>query len=127
MVCRICGNAQENRRFTAREMMFGFRDEFQYFECSACGCLQIEEFPREMSRYYPSHYYSFQAPGRFRSFVRREWARNALKGTGLVGAMASTILGPDRATLAVKRAAHRLDSRILDVGCGSGELLLVLQ
>jgi 2-polyprenyl-3-methyl-5-hydroxy-6-metoxy-1,4-benzoquinol methylase len=24
-----------------REMMFGLRDKFEYFECAQCGCLQI--------------------------------------------------------------------------------------
>ena len=24
-------------------MMFGFRDEFEYFECAQCGCSQIKD------------------------------------------------------------------------------------
>lgn len=41
------------------EMMFGFGEEFAYFECSKCGCLQISEIPVDISKYYPSDYYSF--------------------------------------------------------------------
>ena len=40
-------------------MMFGYRDEFAYFACGQCGCLQIADIPPDMSRYYPANYYSF--------------------------------------------------------------------
>ena len=42
-------------------MMFGTRERFAYFECSACGCLQIETVPADMARHYPDNYYSFSA------------------------------------------------------------------
>ena len=59
--CRICGNKEGNVLYLAREMMFGLREEFTYFECAQCGCLQIAEFPADMSAYYPDDYYSFSA------------------------------------------------------------------
>lgn len=34
MICEICGNSENNKAFQIREMMFDFRDEFTYFECS---------------------------------------------------------------------------------------------
>jgi hypothetical protein len=58
MKCRICGNPVGNREYVAREMMFGLRDSFVYFQCAECRCLQIAEFPADMSRYYPASYYS---------------------------------------------------------------------
>lgn len=60
--CRICGNAHQNQRFAAREMMFGSRDKFDYLECARCDCLQIEEVPADLSQYYPANYYAFQRP-----------------------------------------------------------------
>lgn len=51
MICKICGNSENNKAFQIREMMFGFRDEFTYFECSKCGCLQIGEIPKNMELY----------------------------------------------------------------------------
>ena len=59
MNCRICGNAEDNRTFEVREMMFGTRETFTYFQCAKCGCLQMVEIPSDMSRYYPPEYYSF--------------------------------------------------------------------
>src|SRR5712692_4013534 len=58
MICRIYANAHGNREHVAKEMMFGFRDAFDYFQCAECGCLQIARFPDDMSRYYPASYYS---------------------------------------------------------------------
>jgi len=53
LTCKICGNKENNTEYTAREMMFGFRDEFNYFQCNNCQCLQIESFPENISKYYP--------------------------------------------------------------------------
>jgi 2-polyprenyl-3-methyl-5-hydroxy-6-metoxy-1,4-benzoquinol methylase len=55
--CKICGNTEHNSVVVAREMMCGFRDEFTYFKCSFCGCLQITDPPKDLSRYYPSETY----------------------------------------------------------------------
>lgn len=58
--CRICGNKNGNKPFTAKERMLGLNDEFEYFECSNCMCLQISEIPTDMDRYYLEGYYSYQ-------------------------------------------------------------------
>src|ERR1035437_3289693 len=56
--CRICGDISK-KRYLVREMMFGLADQFVYWECEKCGCLQIEEYPSDLSLYYPENYYSF--------------------------------------------------------------------
>ena len=61
MIFKICCNSEKNKEFKIKEVMFDFRDEFTYFECSKCGCLQITEIPRNMGKYYPSNYYSFKS------------------------------------------------------------------
>jgi SAM-dependent methyltransferase len=57
--CRVCGNALGNRLHHAREMFIGTRDPFTYFECAACGTLQIREVP-DLRPYYSGGYYSFR-------------------------------------------------------------------
>lgn len=61
MKCRICGNNKNNKIYQVKEMMFGFRDKFDYFQCATCNCLQISEIPCEISKYYPDNYYSFRS------------------------------------------------------------------
>lgn len=58
-VCRICGTHAHHPVYEAREMMFGSREVFHYFQCTACGCLQREEIPENLGQFYPSNYYSF--------------------------------------------------------------------
>ena len=60
MLCRICGGKSGAERFTAREMMFGTREKFDYVLCNECSTLQIAEIPDELGKYYQgSTYYSF--------------------------------------------------------------------
>lgn len=47
-VCRICGAKGRTR------------EEFPYFECGRCHCLQIAEVPENLGDYYGEDYYSYQ-------------------------------------------------------------------
>ena len=58
--CRICGLEGAFRTYLAREMMYGTKDEFEYFECDGCGCLQISEVPGNLGDYYQDTYYSYE-------------------------------------------------------------------
>lgn len=60
--CRICGWTGEAELLTIREMMYNTRDEFQYFECASCHCLQITEVPDNLGDYYQNTYYSYKPP-----------------------------------------------------------------
>ena len=119
--CRICGNERDNSRFRSREMMFGTREEFDYFQCGSCGCLQIERFPEDMSRYYSRGYYSLE-PGfaeRLAFQLRDEFA---LTGKSIIGRMVF-YLYPNYALSHISRLCIPLSARILDVGCGSGLMI----
>lgn len=57
--CRICGKKGDFKTYYPRDMMYEIGEEFEYFCCDNCGCLQISEVPEDMSIYYKSNYYSF--------------------------------------------------------------------
>ena len=57
--CRICGYSGECESITAREMMQGKREEFEYFICPQCNCMQIASVPDNLGDYYGKGYYSF--------------------------------------------------------------------
>lgn len=137
--CRVCGaSISGSRKHKVREMYFGSREWFSYVECSACGSLQIETVPPDLSRFYPANYYTQAAP-----IIRRttliQSARFLLRGQltlhqlGRVSRLGSLIatLHPRRNELPVwlqsRHANLTLDSRILDIGCGNGILLANLR
>jgi SAM-dependent methyltransferase len=130
--CRICGNSEGNPSFFPKEMMFGWREEFEYFECARCGCLQIAAIPADLARYYPSDgYYSYRAPKQKQVSgwllrLRRARTRYFLGEPSVAGALLGCLSKrPEHFDWLRGRAT--LDSRILDVGCGAGGLLLKLQ
>ncbi len=132
MKCRICNNLINNHIYEVSELMFGYRDKFKYFQCSKCKCLQIAEIPTDISKYYPPNYYSFTSD----PFKKYE---NPLKKNRVKFRDYYTVLGKGIFATAVKilysRNRYKIlsnlsltrDSRILDVGCGSGWYLYGLR
>lgn len=128
MRCRICGHDRDHRVHTALEMMFGTREPFRYIECAACGCLQIEEVPADLGRHYPPGYYSRHTvpsnTGSKRGIVN---ARNryAVYRRGVLGRVLFAWF-PNWAAGCLSLVGASPGTRVLDVGCGSGALLLEL-
>jgi SAM-dependent methyltransferase len=133
LACRICGNIKQNTRHSAREMMFGLREKFGYIECSNCGCLQIEEVPQDLSPYYPSNYYSFteaaadwKPPAKFRSLLRKKHAERELGRPNIIGSLTARRFPHWEIPPWLKEIRLPFTSSILDVGSGSGNVLLTL-
>ena len=115
-----------------REMMFGMREEFRYFECDVCCCLSLMDAPDDMSIYYPSDkYYSFSqtATAAVPTNPFRRWLKNyrdhavCFNRGGLGAAIARHF--PNEDASACRRWLRQTSlrspaARILDVGCGQG-------
>lgn len=112
--------------------MFGLLDEFEYLECSACGCLQICDLPDDMSRYYPKSYYAFQASpqdafrGNLKNFLLASRNRYALTGKGFFGKECYSKF-PNETMRLIGLTNVKPDWKILDVGCGVGMILYSLR
>lgn len=59
--CRICGHKGLFQSYLVREMMKGTKDEFEYFVCPNCVCMQITEVPKNIGDYYGNGYYSMKS------------------------------------------------------------------
>ena len=105
MICKICSNNEDNKRFQVKEMLFGLKDEFTYLECQKCGCLQIIEIPENIEKYYSPDYYSFLK-------------KNIEVFLKIITYTYNKI---------ISRTGVNYNSKILDVGCGSGNLLYALK
>lgn len=119
MECVAC-RRDIGKQHCFREMMFGTRDEFLYWECLTCGCLQIATVPEHLEEYYPSNYYAFtlEWPAWKRWYYRAHFAAprfmNALRPCS-----------KDVASVIAAGPMH--NARILDVGCGGGALVETLR
>ncbi len=128
--CRICGNDRGNRAHRARESFSGSWTEFDYLECARCGCLQICEIPPDLDRYYADGYYAYEAvkvrsQGALEKALRRWRAASWLSASPGIGRLLFGTALPEHFQW-MRTAGMRLDSSILDIGCGSGKLLLRL-
>jgi len=126
MDCKICKNSTGNSVHLAREMMFGYRDEFKYLECGSCGSLHIVDIP-DLSKYYPDNYYSLADDGEsaLKRHLKAIRARHILFRPTLLGAFLNYVYGPPNLSW-LRYLSVPVDAPILDVGCGRGNTLIYL-
>jgi len=126
--CRVCGNTEGNASYTAREMMYGLRESFDYFQCASCKCLQIVDFPEDMSKYYPSDYYSFdEYDGKKFKGVKGALKVKQYEAAALGGTFYKNTFGKIFGKKEYKifdRLTLTKETRLLDVGCGNGRNFL---
>ena len=113
--------------------MFGWREEFEYLECARCGCLQIAQIPPNLEKYYPREgYYSYKPPKQKQHpgwllALRHERTHYLLGHPSPIGMLLAKLSKPQEHFDWFAGRGLTLDSRLLDVGCGAGGLLLKLQ
>ena len=127
--CRICGNENNSEKYILKEMMYGTREEFEYFKCSDCGCLQIESFPKNIQDYYPPDYLFFPKSDSslLKNYLLKKREKYILTGKSFLGKFLSRKFGIPASYLWLKKVSLKPDDSILEVGCGNGELLLKLE
>jgi len=99
--CNVCGSDRSKPLWTAVDRLAGFEGQFQYVRCANCGLVYMNPqiAPTCISRFYPADY----APHQFRP-ERPDKADR-----------------PDLPEIILDTLDSQ--SRVLDVGCGSGEFL----
>ncbi|MHB8131761.1 MAG: class I SAM-dependent methyltransferase [Mobilitalea sp.] len=128
MRCAICDNNEGNRIHEIKEMMFGSGSVFNYIECHKCGCLQIQETPKSISSFYPEQYYSYHyarmlTHGLIKMYLKGQRTRYYLERKGILGYLMAQVTTRPYFMDYLTKANMRINSAILDVGCGDGKLL----
>lgn len=124
--CLLCGARSLSDPVVAKEMMLGLGHPFTYVTCGRCKCIQLLEVPSDLSIYYPQGYYSMRSRGAIRKLLLRAWAKESFGRPSILGKILVRLMGRHQGVEAINRLAVGYDSRILDVGCGSGDLLFLL-
>lgn len=130
--CRICGNTDNNQPLQIKEMNLGLLDEFKYFECALCKCVQIDEIPENLNQYYPSNYYSYSFPSKnsgiflkyFIQLVKKKLVNYHSGQFNLIGFISSLFIENPFPWLIQEMSDF--NASFLDVGTGAGRLLFSL-
>jgi hypothetical protein len=131
-LCFYCGSVFESRSFTAREMMFGTRERFEYAQCPKCkSCIlttPLDSF--DLSSHYPCNYYSFSEEiirkSNLKSFLI-ERRGNYLFGQKNIIGLVMCFFKPAAQLLNLKSYGINVENTILDVGTGSGAFLSMMR
>jgi SAM-dependent methyltransferase len=118
VTCDLCGASGGKPVLEGGDRRFGLPGRFAVVQCPSCGLVRTEPQPEDPGAYYPAtEYYSYAAP-QVSPLTR--------------GAVASRYGG--RAGALARLAGRRISALppgppgdLLDVGCGSGAMLLALE
>ena len=129
MKCPICNNEKENKKYVVKEMQQGLREEFEYIECSNCGCLYIKEIPSNISKYYDINYAPHVHKNNAIDKIKEKIYALYLSNNKII-----KFIQGDNVTITTKfwnslssEGIINKNSSILDVGCGDGKFLSILK
>jgi len=125
--CKICEGSETSGSYEAREMMFGLRTPFHYTQCANCGSLWLMDPPHDFGVYYPNGYYSLASrnggmKAAIIEYLRAKRDRTYFGSRDVLGRFLSWRY-KNSDLRAVSKLNAKPDTRVLDVGCGSGQLL----
>lgn len=127
--CKICKCKDDHPTYIGQEIRLGLGDTFSYFCCNNCGCLQIEDIPQNMQKYYENYYSVEQRNEKaywLKNFIRRQLFAYRLNGKGNLGKIAAKCSQDyffNEAFEWIVPEMFNFNSSILDVGAGYGRLL----
>ena len=126
MQCRICSNCEDNYEVKLKGTMYGTKGQYDYFVCGKCGCLQIKKMPAKMDKYYDnSEYYAFNMDRRkIKNLLLFLQMKDQVNRKNLIGKLVNMVYPVN---YKFYKKVDPQKGRILDVGCGQGEMLCWLK
>lgn len=132
MKCPICDNENNNKKFIVKEMQQGLRDEFEYIECSNCGCLYIKDIPDDIGKYYDLNYSSHNYKKNFKTEIYDKFYGMYIANNRIIKFIREKM--GNKVVVTTKfwnslseKGVLTKNSSILDIGCGDGKFLTILK
>lgn len=125
--CEICDSEHLSPLYSG-EMMYGGSESFLYLKCESCETTYQPQKLDDYSKYYPASYYSFQYrepknwPQKLRRLKRRLRNHYYYFREGLIGRVLAYIR-PCPINHLSRHVRLRKNMAVLEIGCGSGEML----
>lgn len=125
--CAICGNKENNRIYQVKERMLNRGEQFNYLLCSRCGTLQLIDSVDNMGQYYKNNYYAYKRRKsdeksidlfrkRFKAWIYLNFVSQKKADNNFLGSEIQWLYP-------LKGLRLKKNSKILDIGCGSGAWL----
>lgn len=124
--CTICGNRANNGVYSIKERMLNQGEQFNYLLCSRCGTLQLIDSVDNMEQYYKNNYYAYKRTLNERNihiFMKRFKAWAYLNFVNPEKVDNSFFWSEVQWLYPLKGLQLKKNSKILDIGCGSGAWL----
>lgn len=124
-ICPNCSSRKLKFLFESRDRMFNLPGRFQVYQCISCGVLFIANPPTShtIGKYYPSNtYYSYRNQdddgffGKLRNYLLVHYYQPTIFTRLLTMVIPNVPAIPE----------FKLNGKILDIGCGSGDTLVSL-
>lgn len=125
--CEIC-DSEHLSQLHSGEMMFGGSESFLYLKCKNCETTYQAHKLEDYSKYYPKSYYSFQYQepktwsGKVRRLKRRLRNQYYYFNKGFIGRLLAQAR-PCPTNHLSRHVNLGLNMSVLEIGCGSGEML----
>lgn len=128
--CIVCHNHELELAFRTHDRMYKIPDEYNIHKCITCGLLIINPQPTKLklAKHYPkTAYYSYKAEIKGLSGLISKFRTYLIKHYYSPTAISKLFTALIKGVPALPRKKPGKSSRILDVGCGSGKTMALLE
>ncbi|OIO40378.1 hypothetical protein CO154_01925 [Candidatus Pacearchaeota archaeon CG_4_9_14_3_um_filter_31_7] len=119
--CDICNSLNYKLLFKTKDIQFENNGQFDIVKCENCGLIYLNPRPtkKEIEKYYPKEYKPYQS--------KDEKSEKSRKTSNIFYKVMRFLAGKKSITGINEIFDKILEGKVLDLGCGSGELLKELK